>query len=71
VLFLAGPQGWDRTPDSYAGSRASNWAEIGDRMNYICDLFRSRHFDPGLFTPPYTDEQRAEILLGRVPPGPL
>lgn len=69
--FLTGPRGWDRTPDSYTGSRAADWAELGDRMNYICDLFRSRHFDPGLFTPPYTHEQCAEIMLGRVPAGPL
>ncbi len=71
VSFLGGPQGWDRTPDSYVGSRAANWAEVRDRMNYICDLFRSRHFDPGLFAPPYDEQQRAEIEAGRVPPGPL
>lgn len=71
VSFLGGPQGWDRTPDSYLGSRATNWAEIRDRMNYISDLFRSRHFDPGLFAPPYTEQQHAKIEAGRVPPGPL
>jgi hypothetical protein len=42
-----------------------------DRMNYICDLFRSRHFDPGLFSEPYTEAQRDEIAAGRVPPGRL
>ncbi|HEX8230068.1 MAG TPA: hypothetical protein VF826_12245 [Chloroflexia bacterium] len=71
VSFLGGPQGWDRTPDSYAGSRAANWAEIRDRMNYISDLFRSRHFDPGLFAQPYAEPPRAKIKAGRVPTGPL
>jgi hypothetical protein len=71
VSFLSGPQGWDRTPDSYVGSQAADWAEIRDRMNYICDLFRSRHFDTGLFAQPYAEQQRAEIEAGRVPAGPL
>lgn len=62
--FLGGPEGWDRTPDSLLGSRARNWSELRDRMNYICDLFRTRHFDPGLFLPPYSEVQRADIMAG-------
>lgn len=60
--FLYGPTGWDRTPDTLAGSGAQDWTEIGDRMNYIVDLFRSRHHDPNVFTPPYPDEVRDRIL---------
>lgn len=71
VRFLSGPGGWDRTPHSYIASRATNWTDIRDRMNYIRDLFRSRHFDPSLFTSPYSDTQWAVLLEGRVPAGPL
>jgi hypothetical protein len=69
--FLAGPGGFDRTPDSLDGSRAADWTDIRDRMNYIVDLFRSRHFDEGLFTDPYSAEQTEAILAGRVPAPPL
>jgi hypothetical protein len=71
LRFLNGPGGWDRTPDSYLGSRAHDWSDIKDRMNYICDLFRSRQFDPGLYLQPYTDEQCDCIWDGRVPARPL
>jgi hypothetical protein len=74
VRFLDGPGGWDRTPDSYMGykgSRARDWSDIHDRMNYICDLFRSRQFDPALFTQPYTNKQCASLWNGHVPVGPL
>jgi hypothetical protein len=69
--FLTGPSGWDRTPDDLAGSGARDWTDIRDRMNYIVDLFRSRHFDAGLFTAPYDERQRAAIEAGRLPAGPL
>lgn len=69
--FLTGADGWDRTPDSLAGSRAADWSCLGDRMNYIVDLFRSRHLHPGLFVAPYTEAQRRQIMAGRVPAGPL
>jgi hypothetical protein len=69
--FLTGPGGFDRTPDSHIGSRARDWGELRDRMNYIVDLFRSRHFDGRLFDSPYTEAQWAALLAGRVPPGPL
>jgi hypothetical protein len=71
LRFLDGPGGWDRTPDSYTGSRARDWSDIHDRMNYICDLFRSRQFDPALYNQPYTEEQCACLWDGRVPMGPL
>ena len=42
----------DRTPNTTAGSAASDWARLEDRMNYVADLFRSRQRDPSLYLPP-------------------
>jgi hypothetical protein len=69
--FLYGKEGWDRTPDTVRGSAAGDWTEIADRMNFICDLFRTRHADPSLFDPPYSAEQRDLALAGQMPPAPL
>jgi hypothetical protein len=69
--LLWGPRGWDRTPDTPAGSAAADWTQLSDRMNFIVDLFRSRQSDPNLFAPPYSDEQRKMIHSGFVPDGPL
>ena len=52
ATLLDGPGGLDRTPDSLDGSAAHDWANLSDRMNFICDLFRSRQLDPELFEPP-------------------
>lgn len=43
---------WDRTPNALGGSRARDWSVLGDRMNYIVDLFRTRHLAAHLFDPP-------------------
>jgi hypothetical protein len=69
--LLDGPGGLDRTPDSLDGSAAEDWTSLSDRMNFICDLFRSRQLDPELFEPPFTEDQRAAIAAGRVPNGRL
>jgi hypothetical protein len=69
--LLGGPQGWDRTPNTPAGSAAGDWTKLSDRMNFIVDLFRTRQADPKLFTPPYSYRQRETILSGRLPGGPL
>jgi len=71
AALLDGPGGLDRTPDSLQGSAAHDWTQLSDRMNFICDLFRSRQLDPELFEPPYTGAQRAAIEAGQVPDGPL
>jgi hypothetical protein len=62
--FLAA---WGRAGGSGAGSRAANWADLRDRMTYICALFRAGHHDPALFTLPFTAAQQAQIATGRVP----
>ena len=64
LAFLVGPGGWDRTPDSLVGSQAGDWTQIRERMNFIVDLFRSRHLDPTLFSAPYTPEQQIALLNG-------
>ena len=71
VDFLSGKDGWDRTPNDLTGSRAADWSNIRDRMNYIVDLFRSRHLDPGLFSEPFTPQQVRDVLAGNVPGGKL
>ena len=62
---------WDRTGGSGVGSGAANWASLGDRMNYIVNLFRSRQQDPSLHDRPFSPEQLATMQNGRVPDGPL
>lgn len=62
---------WDRNVESTEGSAAKDWADLGDRMNYICDLFRSRQQRRTLHHAPYTDEQVALIEAGELPPKPL
>lgn len=57
--------------DSLRGSRAKDWADLDERMGYIAELFRSRQQDRGLFFPPFTAAQRAEIAAGRIPEGDL
>jgi hypothetical protein len=57
--------------DSLLGSRATDWADLDERMGYIAELFRSRQQDRGLFAPPFTAAQRAEIAAGRLPEGDL
>lgn len=53
------------------GSAARDWTVLGDRMRYVFELFRSRQRDASLRTPPFSTEQQAELLAGRVPGGPL
>lgn len=53
---------WDRNPDTLAGSGASDWCEIGDRLNYIVDLFRSRHHDPNVLRAPFAAAEQARII---------
>ncbi len=58
---------WDRTGGTGQHSGADDWCELGDRMNYIVNLFRSRQRNAALFDPPFTVEQLAVMARGQVP----
>jgi hypothetical protein len=57
----------DPTPDSLSGTAARDWADLGQRVHYIVDLFRRHQESPGLLTPPYTPQQVQRILAGQNP----
>jgi hypothetical protein len=44
----------ERAPDTLVGSAATSWASLPQRMDYVVDLFRSRHLAPGVFEAPFT-----------------
>ncbi|HXW38232.1 MAG TPA: oxygenase MpaB family protein, partial [Acidimicrobiales bacterium] len=52
------------------GSRAENWVDLGDRMNFITNLFVSRHHRRSLFEPPLDPAALSAIEADRVPDGP-
>jgi hypothetical protein len=54
-----------------AQTRASDWASLPDRMNYIINLFRARQRDTDLFRAPFTRRQQEDIHEGRLPVGRL
>jgi CRP-like cAMP-binding protein len=57
--------------DRGARTRAIDWSELGDRMCYIANFFRSRQKSLELFEPPFLFAQQSAIVSGRVPEGPL
>ncbi|HYH95641.1 hypothetical protein [Hyalangium sp.] len=61
----------DRTPNDTAGSAARDWGDLGDRMNLIVDLFRTRQQDRVLYEQPFTFMQVEALKQGRVPHGRL
>jgi hypothetical protein len=61
----------DRTPNTLRGSAAVDWTDLGDRMNFIVDLFRSRQRDGRLYEPPFSAAQQVAIRAGWVPGGRL
>jgi hypothetical protein len=56
----AGPDGSD--------SRAPDWSSLDDRMNFIANLFLSRHHRTELFAPPFAPPVLAALEADRVPP---
>ncbi|MFJ9852797.1 hypothetical protein [Streptomyces sp. NPDC101150] len=60
----------DRTPNTLLGSAAENWTALGDRMNFVADLFRVWQQEQRLLQPPFTAAQTATLRTGRVPIGP-
>ena len=61
----------DPTPDSLRESAAVDWADLGERMHFIADLFRAWHEAPQLLASPFTVEQVIEMRAGHVPEGRL
>lgn len=61
----------DRTPDNTGGTGAADWAQLSDRLHFICDLFRCYHETGDLFDAPFTAEQVALLKAGRMPEGRL
>ena len=61
----------DPAPDSTVGSGARDWGDLGDRMHYIAELFRTRQEDTTLLAAPFDAGQAAEIHAGRLPVGRL
>lgn len=42
-----------RPEGSLAGSGAKDWSSYAQRMNYVVELFRTRHLSPDVFAAPY------------------
>lgn len=61
----------DRTPNTSKGSAARDWGDLGDRMNYVVDFFRSRQQDSTLYQQPFTDAQVDILKQGKLPSGAL
>jgi hypothetical protein len=61
----------DPTPDSLAESSALDWADLADRLHFICELFRCYHAAPELWAPPFAPEQVEALKAGRLPDGRL
>jgi hypothetical protein len=71
ALAVAVYRKWDLTDGSGRPAGAQDWAVLGQRMNFIVNLFRGRQRDPSLAASPFTDVQLAAMREGRVPDGPL
>lgn len=57
----------DPTGDSVSQSGAIDWADLKDRLHFICDLFRTSHQDRELFDEAFTKEEITLINEGKVP----
>jgi hypothetical protein len=53
VAVVATMRDRGRLPDQLEGSAAADWTVLHERMDYIVDLFRSRHLMVGVFDVPY------------------
>ena len=61
----------DPTPDSPRESGAVDWADLGDRVHFIADMFRCFQESPFLFDPPFTRAQLERLDAGERPGDPL
>ena len=58
---------FDRSDANGVGSAAADWVNLDDRMNFIANLFVSRHHRIELFQPPFDGAVVADIEAGRIP----
>ncbi|WP_296700605.1 cyclic nucleotide-binding domain-containing protein [Algoriphagus sp.] len=58
-------------PKTLRNSRSRDWGNLEDRMNFIANLFRSRHKSLELFDQPFFYEQRQAMQESIVPKGRL
>ncbi len=61
----------DQTPDNPLGSGARDWSDLGQRMHFIADFFRTWHSRAVLMNPPFDERQIDGIIDGRIPEGRL
>ena len=61
----------DPTRDSQLESGAVDWADLGDRVHFIADMFRCFQESPFLFDPPFTPAQLERLDAGERPADPL
>ncbi len=57
----------DRTPNTPLGSAASNWGDLGERMNFVVDFFRIYQQEQRLFKAPFGERQTELIRDGVIP----
>ncbi len=58
---------FDRSDGNGDGSAAADWVNLDDRMNFIANLFVSRHHRIELFQPPFDGAVVSDIKAGRIP----
>lgn len=58
---------FDRSDGNGVGSAAADWVNLDDRMNFITNLFLSRHHRSELFQAPFNDAVISDIEAGRLP----
>jgi hypothetical protein len=60
-------QRFDRSHGNGVGSNADDWVKLDDRMNFISNLFVSRHHRVDYYNPPFSDAVLAVIEADRIP----
>lgn len=58
---------FDRSEGNGVGSAAADWVNLDDRMNFIANLFVSRHHRSELFQTPFNAAVLSDIQAGRLP----
>jgi hypothetical protein len=61
----------DPVPDSLAGSAATDWSVLEQRLHLVADLFRCHHETHSLYDAPFTPQQIATLRSGRMPHPPF